>query len=833
LLVENFFIKKERTLIVSNTNQAVDQVLLKLCQVLGEDHEAVKGGHILRRGKIDLAELGQKWGEYIDIDSIVTKKSKVLKKKEANLESQIAIFSKKIEKLELIISTFETIEKYICLLDTEKQKITNLENEKSGSSTNIKMLERKIKNLSIELEAFNSAGPIKRLILRSNDTINLDISVSEKRLNDLKKLIKNSSKKLNDYQLQIKSLNSDIKLLKSNIKEENKKNCQIELEKISKKCSPLESELLIVKNQIEGIRNEVIENASIIGATVTRTFLQKSDFTNFDNVIIDEASMVLLPALYNVVGLAKERCIISGDFRQIPPIVETKQKGISKEIGGDIFSYSGIEKLCKERKKSTNLIMLKQQYRMKKEICDLINTFMYHGELVTANLKNKQKKIPFLSEFSKNILIVDTSKIIPFAQKKGTSYYNLMHVIAAKNLINIIGSQSNIKDKSIGIGTPYSAQSKIHHAIHQNNSNVVAGTIHRFQGDEKDIMIIDTVDSLGDAQVGFWASADQPQEDGCRLWNVGISRAKDYLIFIANLTHLNKYLPKSSFLRKILYDAQLQGEVIEIETILKLDTYKEDISSLQKKFELDSDTLEKGLFNNNDFEKVFLEDIKNAQQSIGIFSGFITPNRVAHYGDIFRQKIASGVTIRCVTRPPKLNGSMKPILGKEALDSLEAIGCIVDTRASIHQKAAIIDDEISWFGSLNPLSHTSSTEETMARVKNKIFASQLCQNLSINFMKKAVISAVTKENPNCDACGFSRTSFHFGVYGRPDYWRCESCENLIPVTKQFRKKNSKDAPRAGGPCSENCNGSLVVKSGKYGQFYGCSNFPKCKKTSKI
>ena len=128
---------------------------------------------------------------------------------------------------------------------------------------------------------------------------------------------------------------------------------------------------------------------------------------------------------------------------------------------------------------------------------------------------------------------------------------------------------------------------------------------------------------------------------------------------------MNKYLPKSSFLRKILYDAQLQGEVIEIETILKLDTYKEDISSLQKKFELDSDTLEKGLFNNNDFEKVFLEDIKNAQQSIGIFSGFITPNRVAHYGDIFRQKIASGVTIRCVTRPPKLNGSMKPILGKE------------------------------------------------------------------------------------------------------------------------------------------------------------------------
>ena len=55
--------------------------------------------------------------------------------------------------------------------------------------------------------------------------------------------------------------------------------------------------------------------------------------------------MVILPALYNVVGLASKRCIISGDFRQIPPIIETKQKGIFEEIGKDIFEYSGGESL--------------------------------------------------------------------------------------------------------------------------------------------------------------------------------------------------------------------------------------------------------------------------------------------------------------------------------------------------------------------------------------------------------------------------------------------------------------------------------------------------------
>ena len=56
---------------------------------------------------------------------------------------------------------------------------------------------------------------------------------------------------------------------------------------------------------------------------------------------------------------------------------------------------------------------------------------------------------------------------------------------------------------------------KMHAAINQNNKNVTAGTVHRFQGDEKDIMILDTVNSLGDNQVGVWAMADQPNEDGC------------------------------------------------------------------------------------------------------------------------------------------------------------------------------------------------------------------------------------------------------------------------------------------------------------------------------
>jgi ssDNA-binding Zn-finger/Zn-ribbon topoisomerase 1 len=33
--------------------------------------------------------------------------------------------------------------------------------------------------------------------------------------------------------------------------------------------------------------------------------------------------------------------------------------------------------------------------------------------------------------------------------------------------------------------------------------------------------------------------------------------------------------------------------------------------------------------------------------------------------------------------------------------------------------------------------------------------------------------------------------------------------------------------------NENCNGQLIVRDGKYGRFFGCSDYPNCKKTNGI
>ena len=42
----------------------------------------------------------------------------------------------------------------------------------------------------------------------------------------------------------------------------------------------------------------------------------------------------------------------------------------------------------------------------------------------------------------------------------------------------------------------------------------------------------------------------------------------------------------------------------------------------------------------------------------------------------------------------------------------------------------------------------------------------------------------------------------------------------------YRNKERRDSAVASGKCPR-CGGNLVLRNGKYGQFYGCSNYPRC------
>lgn len=222
-----------------------------------------------------------------------------------------------------------------------------------------------------------------------------------------------------------------------------------------------------------------------------------------------------------------------------------------------------------------------------------------------------------------------------------------------------------------------------------------------------------------------------------------------------------------------------------------------------------------------------------AKESVVVFSGFVTPERIGSYGDLFRQKILDGVKIRCVTRPPQYNGSIPPERGKETLDALEGIGVVVDCRRDIHQKIAIVDGQVVWFGSLNPLSHTARTDEIMMRALAPGFASEIARQIAVRTVRRdggGESAAVQGENPRCGKCG-GQTFYFWSIRRQRPFFACEAeCDWLQDATStatgRHPRQPTDDLPAVGPPCPK-CGQVTRRRQGRHGSFYGCSRYPKC------
>lgn len=93
------------------------------------------------------------------------------------------------------------------------------------------------------------------------------------------------------------------------------------------------------------------------------------------------------------------------------------------------------------------------------------------------------------------------------------------------------------KDKKIGVITPFANQKALINDMLEKNkvSNVTCGTVHAFQGDEKDVVLfsLGLTDRTGDATYGWLKNNKE-------LINVATSRAKDQLIVLSSRKELER-----------------------------------------------------------------------------------------------------------------------------------------------------------------------------------------------------------------------------------------------------------------------------------------------------
>ncbi len=136
------------------------------------------------------------------------------------------------------------------------------------------------------------------------------------------------------------------------------------------------------------------------------------------------------------------------------------------------------------------------------------------------------------------------------------------------------------------------------------------------------------------------------------------------------------------------------------------------------------------IFNKTSFFPVYLSDIENAVDQVLIISPFVTRKRVTQMMRHFEAVLKRQVKIIIVTRPLEDFKESRRAALKKTYAILKDAGVQVRLKSKIHQKFAVIDQKITWYGSINLLSFGYS-EESIMRLTSSTIAYELVKSVDI------------------------------------------------------------------------------------------------------
>ena len=175
-LNELLFDLNKRVLICSNTNQAVDQVLINLCKTLTTDHPALDDGRVLRLGKAD--GIPPEYSEFVTLDGIVRRKSVDLSSAK-DLEHEVTSLRLSVEAAQRVLADFNKLSKF----EREIKDLANRREALKRAISDAEIAERDasmaIARLERELSERLAAGVMRRLLMRSEATIRTDLTTAQ------------------------------------------------------------------------------------------------------------------------------------------------------------------------------------------------------------------------------------------------------------------------------------------------------------------------------------------------------------------------------------------------------------------------------------------------------------------------------------------------------------------------------------------------------------------------------------------------------------------------------------------------------------------------------
>ncbi|RZN41521.1 MAG: DUF559 domain-containing protein [Methanosarcinales archaeon] len=260
----------------------------------------------------------------------------------------------------------------------------------------------------------------------------------------------------------------------------------------------------------------------------------------FDLLVIDEATQCTLTNLLPMIHRAK-RMVVIGDPEQLPAIgtigyeaekslaarfgiTDTELLGLLGHAGNDVYK-TAVQCMSS---RYADVTSLNEHYRSHPLIIGFANQHIYHKRL-------RLRKDP------------DQTNIMPFGagvygrqvngcckQGKYGSWVNPPEVDAVCELVKQLRACEGFSAFTIGVVTPFKRQalsiSEKLDEIGVITMDITVGTAHKYQGDERDVMIFSPVVAKGISD-----GAARWVEEPHNLINVAVTRAREALFVVGDL----------------------------------------------------------------------------------------------------------------------------------------------------------------------------------------------------------------------------------------------------------------------------------------------------------
>ena len=307
----------------------------------------------------------------------------------------------------------------------------------------------------------------------------------------------------------------------------------------------------------------VLEEADIILTTFARLSIREElRRLRFQSLLVDEASTAPLPYVALAASRVRGAVVAVGDFRQLPPVVVSTAPNADRWLRTDLFRETGVVDEARgdglPSRRDELCAMLDVQYRMVPEIRRVVSEFFYGGRLRDA------PEVAARVTRGRAVRVLDTSALDSRVERADGSRRNPAHAEVVADLL-AQAARDGISD--IAVVSPYRAQTRHLRTLVRRRFGGAApvglrvSTIHRFQGREKRLVVIDTVDAPPGRS---WFLDERRNRDFPRLLNVALSRAREQLVVVATMSGLRRTLPPGALLNRLLDHLERSGARVPV-----------------------------------------------------------------------------------------------------------------------------------------------------------------------------------------------------------------------------------------------------------------------------